>query len=827
MSAPLPPRGLGAAACPGRRAISLADSLWENVSEITAAGPYAKLATGRVSRPDRGPSMEPGTRSTPADHAGEYQNVVTTRLDALKRWAQSGSLWPMPFGTACCAIEFMAVASPRYDIARFGSEVLRFSPRQADVLMVMGTITDKMAPVLKTIYEQMPEPKWVICMGACATSGGFYRSYHVMQGIDEIIPVDVYIPGCPPTPEAVLHSILALEDKIRDERPSAVAPRAHELMPRLDDASVVALTRPSPALLEFSWSTEARDEPWVAELRARCGADAVVGATTFRGDLSLRTPPQFLKAVANAVKSPPLAMDMFMDLCAVDYWTRDPRFDVVYHFYSSQHHRRLRLKVGVPMEGSGVSAAVDSITEVWPAANWYEREAFDLYGIRFRGHPDPRRILTHDGFGEHYPMRRDYPTGLRQPVRYPAPEDRLVQAERSPIGDQPSLEFQPVIMNIGPSHPAMHGTFRLIAQLEGDVVKDADVELGYLHRNFEKMAEAHTYWQTIPYCDRLNYVSPMCNSIGFALAVEKLLGVAVPPRAAVLRVILAELSRVMDHAVCIGTNILDLGLTSDFFYLWELREQIYDVLESCSGARLHVSNARVGGWAEDVPETFVDNVRAILQASPRAIRDTETLVTRSAIARSRMRGVGVVSPRDAVAYGFTGPNLRASGVPYDVRRDHPYSGYDQWDFDVPVGQHGDVFDRYLVRLEEMRQSLAIVGQAVENLPAGPVLLDDPRITLPEKYGAYTNIEDLMRQFKLVVEGLQPPVGDVYGFTEAANGELGYYLVSDGTGRPYRVKVRSPSFAHYQLFPQMVRGMDVSDVIATIGSLNVIAGELDR
>ena len=777
--------------------------------------------------------MNEDTHQVGASKTGD-PGIITTRLQTLKHWAESGSLWPMPFGTACCAIEFMAVASPRYDIARFGSEVLRYSPRQADVLMVMGTITDKMGPVLKTIYEQMPEPKWVICMGACATSGGFYRSYHVMQGIDEIIPVDMYIPGCPPTPEAVLRSILLLEEKIKHQeslsRKQELAEARQKLQPYLEDASVTQLSPPSRDLVSFSLTQASVDHPWVLALTKDMGQNVVEGSMDFRGDLTLRIQPKSLVPVVRALRDPPnptlsdsesFAVDMLMDIAGVDYLTRTPRFDVVYHFYSSTQHHRVRLKVGVQES----EPLLDSITGVWPAADWYEREVYDLYGIRFRAHPNLRRILTHEGFDDLHPMRKDYPPGLRQPVPYP--EDKIPSAEGSPRGNLVPLEVQPLIMNIGPSHPSMHGTFRLIAQVDGDRVTDADVELGYLHRNFEKMAETHTYWQTIPYCDRLNYVSPMCNSVGFAQAVEKLMDVDVPPRAKVLRVILNELSRVMDHAVCIGTNMLDLGLLSDFFYLWELRERIYDLLESCSGARLHVSYVRLGGFLEDVPPEFVDNVRAILKAAPRSLKDTETLVTKSPIARSRMKSVGVISASQAIEYGFTGPNLRASGIAYDVRKDHPYSGYEQWEFDIPVGQRGDVFDRYLVRLEEMRQSLRIVTQAIENLPPGPVISADPRVVLAPKYGVYTNIEDLMRQFKLIMEGIKPPVGEVYGFSEAANGELGYYIVSDGSGRPFRIKVRSPSFAHYQLFPKMTRGMNISDVIATVGSLNIIAGELDR
>ncbi len=464
------------------------------------------------------------------------------------------------------------------------------------------------------------------------------------------------------------------------------------------------------------------------------------------------------------------------------------------------------------------------MTPIWKGANWFEREVYDLYGVRFRGHPDLRRILTHGGFGDDHPMRRDYPPGLRRPFDHPI---EMPFGERSPAGDVPPLDVQPTILNIGPTHPAMHGAFRLIADMEGEIIKEADVELGYLHRNFEKMAETHTYWQVIPYCDRLNYMSSMCNSSGFAMAVEKLLGITIPKRAQYLRVILNELSRIMDHVVCIGTNLLDMGLISSFFYLWNLREEIYDLLEECSGARMMVSYVRIGGLAEEVPDDFVERVRAVLEHVPPVLDETDRLITRSAIARERMRGTGAISREDAIAYGYTGPCLRAAGVPYDVRKAHPYYDYDQFDFAIPVGTTGDTFDRFLVRMEEIRQSLRIVRQVLDNLPDGPVIVDDVRVALPPKHRVYTNIEDLMAHFKLIMEGIRVPPGEVYGYSEAGNGELGFYIVSDGGKRPYRIKVRPPCFAIYQAYSQMLRGAMVSDAIAIIGSLNIIAGELDR
>jgi len=748
---------------------------------------------------------------------------VTTRLDALANWAEKGSLWPLPFGTACCAIEFMAAASPRYDVARFGSEVLRFSPRQSDLLMVMGTITDKMVPVLKTIYDQMADPKWVICMGACATSGGFYRSYHVQQGIDEMIPVDVYIPGCPPTPEGLLQAIVRLQEQLQRGTPrwrAAAARSVANLHPRLNDATMLELGPPGGPLIAFASARDQVDHPLAQRLRDQFG-EAILASSDFRGDLAVTLRADALVPVCQTLRDDPdLRFDMLLDVCGVDYLIRAQRFDVVHHLYSTETGGRVRLKVPV----SESQPEVDSVTSIWKGANWFEREAYDLYGIRFRGHPDLRRILTHDGFAGKHPMRRDYPPGLRQPFERSAD---MIPAERSPAGDSPLLVEQPTFLNIGPTHPAMHGAFRIIAEMDGEIIKNADIELGYMHRNFEKMAETHTYWQVIPYCDRLNYMSSMCNSSGFAMAVEKLLDITIPKRAQYIRVILNELSRIMDHAVCIGTNLLDMGLISSFFYLWNLREEIYDLLEECSGARLMVSYVRIGGLAEDVPADFAERVLAILQHVPPVLKETDQLITRSAIARDRMRGIGAISREDAIQYGYTGPCLRATGVPYDVRKAAPYYDYDQFEFEIPVGANGDTFDRYLVRMEEMRQSLRIVRQALDNLPDGPVIVDDVRVALPPKYRVYTNIEDLMAHFKLIMEGIRAPVGEVYGYSEAGNGELGFYIVSDGGKRPYRIKVRPPCFAIYQAFPNMLRGRMISDAIAIVGSLNIIAGELDR
>ena len=363
--------------------------------------------------------------------------------------------------------------------------------------------------------------------------------------------------------------------------------------------------------------------------------------------------------------------------------------------------------------------------------------------------------------------------------------------------------------------------------MDGETIQDCEAEIGYMHRNFEKMAENRTYWQIIPYTDRLNYCSSFMNGHGWALAVEKLLGVPAPPRAEAIRVILSEFSRIMDHFVCIGTNIVDLGAITPFFVLFRAREDIYDLLEACCGARLTVSYVRIGGLAADVPDDFVPRCRAVMKSIADVTNQADKLLTRNSIFTRRFKDVGALSADDALSYGWVGPCLRASGVAYDIRQDHPYSGYEQYDFDVPVGTAGDCYDRYLVRMEEIRQSLRIIDQALQKLPAGPVIVDDKRVALPPKSDVYSNIEALMNHFKLVYEGILAPPGEVYGYTEAANGELGYYIVSDGRKYPWRVKVRPPCFNIYQAFPQMIKGDLLADAVAIIGGLNVIAGELDR
>src|SRR5262245_12059643 len=554
--------------------------------------------------------------------------------------------------------------------------------------------------------------------------------------------------------------------------------------------------------------------PSLRVLQDALGAD-LLRAADFRGDLAITVSRQaWVKAATLLRDHPECDFKLFLDLCAVDYLDKPDqaeRYEVVLHVYSVSKKHHIRLKVDVPE----ADAKLDTLTGVWKGANWFEREVWDLYGIVFNGHPNLIRLLTHESFVGH-PMRKDYPTAQRHVLK--EPKVRLIHVPP---------ESEKILVNIGPSHPAMHGTFRVQALMDGETIADAEAEIGYMHRNFEKMAEERTYWQVIPYTDRLNYCSSFMNGHGWALAVEKLLGVPAPPRAEAIRVILSELSRIMDHLVAISTNVVDLGAITPFFVVFRAREDIYDLLEACCGARLTVSYVRIGGVAQDVPEDFEARCRKVLASVKENSDLANKLLVRNAIFVNRFKEIGVMGREEALDWGWSGPCLRGSGVGYDVRKDHPYSGYEQYDFDVPVGTVGDCFDRYLVRMEEMRQSMRIIEQALAKMPKGPVITDDKRVAIPPKSEVYSNIEALMNHFKLIYEGILPPEGEVYGYTEGANGELGYYIVSDGSKCPWRVKVRPPCYNIYQAFPHMIRGGMLADAVATIGGLNVIAGELDR
>ncbi len=382
-------------------------------------------------------------------------------------------------------------------------------------------------------------------------------------------------------------------------------------------------------------------------------------------------------------------------------------------------------------------------------------------------------------------------------------------------------------INVGPAHPATHGTLRFIMELEGEKIMKCVPEIGYLHRGFEKSAEKGTYTQVIPYTDRLNYCSSMINNVGYVMAVEHLMGIKITERCSYIRVIISELSRIMDHLVCIGANAVDLGALTNFWYFFEKREEIYDVLEPLCGSRLTTTYTRIGGLMYDAGPDFVEGVKKVIKSIPDALKDVDGLLAKNRIFYDRTRGVGVISKEDALSYSFTGPCLRASGVGYDVRKASPYLVYDNFEFDVPTDAHGDTYSRYLVRMQEMRESIRIIEQAVKKLPGGPVNADNNYATLPDKQKVYNEMEALIRQFKIIIDGVKPQIGETYFAVEGANGELGFYIVSDGGTNPYRVRVRPPCFPFLAAFPMMVEGHYIADAISALGSLNIIAGELDR
>ncbi|OQX68874.1 MAG: NADH-quinone oxidoreductase subunit D [Sorangiineae bacterium NIC37A_2] len=390
------------------------------------------------------------------------------------------------------------------------------------------------------------------------------------------------------------------------------------------------------------------------------------------------------------------------------------------------------------------------------------------------------------------------------------------------------LAIEPMLVNVGPSHPAMHGTVRCVMELSGEAITRVDVQVGYLHRGFEKMCERGTWSQVFPYVDRCNYVSPMLNNVGFALACEKMLGMEVPERCQWYRMALGELARISDHLTCDGAMAMELGAFTPFLWMVKARDMIWDIMEEETGARLTHSFGRVGGMAKPPTTGFKEHARAVIDQVLKIVNESEGLLLGNRIFLDRLEGVGIISAEDAVSLGWTGPCLRAAGVAYDVRKAHPYMKYSEVEFDVPVGKTSDCLDRFLIRLEEIRQSIRIIRQCLDRMPdSGPINIEDPRVMLPPKESVYTTIEDTIRHFKIIMEGLKIPAGEVYSYTEGGNGELGFYLVSDGSGTPYRVRIRPPCFLVTGGLERVITGQMMADVVPCFGSLNMIGGECDR
>ncbi len=515
--------------------------------------------------------------------------------------------------------------------------------------------------------------------------------------------------------------------------------------------------------------------------------------------------------------------DFLLDITAVDYSKyKTPhikRFAIIYLLKNKDFDNLVILKSYLNED-----EIIESISDLYKSANWSEREVWDQYGLKFKNHPNLKRILNHKEFRGH-PLRKDYPTTKGQLC---TKTDDLMD-EMVPKLKAKGYESHEDLMflNLGPAHPASHGTIRTFVALEGETIISAVSEIGYLHRGFEKSCENHTYNQIIPYTDRLNYCSAILNNIAFAHTVEGMLGVELPERGQFIRVIIGELSRIIDHLVCLAANLVDMGALTNYWYLYNPRETAYTLLSRLTGARLTNSYMRIGGMTHDLYDGFERDLQQCIKDVEKGMDDSLSLIEHNRIFQDRAQNIGIISADDAINRGFSGPNLRASGVNYDIRKNSPYYFYDTFDFDVALGSVGDVYDRMMVRFEEIRQSIKIINQAVKRLPGGEINVQNHAISFPKKENVYNNIEGLMNQFKLVMEGVKVPQGEYYRSIEAANGELGFYIVSDGSGTPYKVKVRPPCFYAMSSLPDMIEGEMIADAVLDLGSLNIIAGELDR
>ena len=517
---------------------------------------------------------------------------------------------------------------------------------------------------------------------------------------------------------------------------------------------------------------------------------------------------------------------ILLDMTAVDYSkfpdSTPSRFAVVYVLRSSDFKKETTVKAFVSDE----TLSVDTVSDIFPSANWAEREAYDQYGVIFLNHPNLKRVLNHKQFVGH-PLRKDYKITQGQICT----ETDDLMDEMLPLLKSKGYTDEEIadlmLLNVGPSHPASHGTIRNFVALEGETIAACVTEIGYLHRGFEKACEHHTYSQVIPYTDRLNYCSAILNNIGWAKAIEDMMKIEITPRAKMIRVVIGELSRIIDHFVCNAANMVDLGGLTSLWYLFGARDQAYDLLSKLTGARLTNTYTRIGGLEFDLYDGFEKDLEEVLKTSEKAIEDVLSLIAHNKLFHDRTQDIGVIKADFALANGISGPNLRAAGVAHDLRKDKPYYGYENFDFDLVIGSHGDVYDRMMCRFEESIQSIKIIRQAMKNMPDGAINVYAPNLVLPNKKDVYGNIEGLMNQFKLTFEGTLVPKGEYYSSTEATNGELGFFIVSDGSGRPYKVKCRPPCFYSLAAYSKIVEGTMLADAVVTMASLNFIAGEFDR
>jgi NADH-quinone oxidoreductase subunit B/C/D len=786
-------------------------------------------------------------------------NRLLTGTDALINWARQYSLWPMFFGLSCCFVEEATALTSRYDMARFGAEVLRPSPRQADLLIVSGTVFKKIAPVVLRLYQQMAEPKWVISMGSCCNCGGMYDVYSVVQGIDQILPVDVYIPGCPPRPEAVLQGLVLLQKKIiSKERPTPAIihlPGGNQgsQTPLLTDGRTKSRDPRGPGMegteirgtsvvppifwdsrSELMWTPPPRqielnnnDARLARSLRNRFG-DAVQQSPQTSDLLTIQVAETRLKDVLSFLKHKATPQYRRLDdFTAIDESARRkpevyPDYTLVYHLLSFEPAARLRLKV--PLYGK--APVTKSITDIWPSANWYEREVFDMFGIRFEDHPNLNRlIMPHDWEG--HPLRKNHPGRATDMPPYTLVDAQRQQPLDGGVYVKKTDNEQQLVLNIGPHHVSTHGLLRYIVSLDGEEITELDMDIGYHHRGVEKIGERQSWHQFIPYTDRVDYLAGAANNLSYILAVEILAAIDVPDRAKVIRIMLSELFRLSNHLVWLATYAHDVGAMTPNFYTFREREMIMDIVERITGGRLHPSWFRLGGVAADLPEGWKNAVDDFVNIFPKRLREYEALIKKNPIFKARTQGIGRMSLEDAIEWGVSGPNLRACGLDWDTRKKFPYSGYEDFEFEVPTAPQGDCYARYLVRVEEMRQSLKIIEQAAAQMPPGRHISDDYRYVIPRREDMLKDIESLIHHFINVTRGPKIPRGEAYAVCEIPRGEQGYYVISDGLGYAYRLRIRGPGFANVQVMPMLAVGESIADLIAIIASIDYILPDIDR
>ncbi len=575
----------------------------------------------------------------------------------------------------------------------------------------------------------------------------------------------------------------------------------------------------------------------VQELRDRFGEGILAQQTTSDEIPTAWVAPTSLRGILQYLKTrPDGAFQTLYDLTAIDERTRTHRdgqpastFTVVYHLLSYTLNQDVRLKV--PLLGE--TPLVPSIVGIWPSANWYEREVWDLFGITFEGHPHLRRLIMPPTWQGH-PLRKDHPARATEMGPFQLPEEKA-------LVEQEALRFRPedwgmtphgessdyIFLNVGPQHPGTHGVLRIALQLDGEEIVDAIPDIGYHHRGAEKMGERQSWHTYIPYTDRVDYLGGVMNNFPYLLAVEKLAGIEVPDRAKVIRIMMSELFRLASHLVWYGTFAQDVGALSPVFYMFSDRERIFEIVEAVCGGRMHPNWFRIGGVAQDLPNGWDRLVREFIRYLPRRLDEYDRMVMRNSIFKARTVGIGSYTLADALEWGVTGPGLRACGLEWDFRKQRPYGGYDQFEFEIPTAKRGDCYDRALVRVEEMRQSLRIIEQCLNNMPPGPYKSDHPLATPPLKERTMHDIETLITHFLGVSWGPVIPPGEAACGVEATKGNNTYYLISDGSTIPYRVRIRTPSFPHLQMLPLISRGYGIPDLLAILGSIDYVLADVDR